>query len=465
MIPIKTQKDFLTTTRKEYSFFAKKEVIRKTRLYKGDILSPTIWYTIDPRNCEILPEVPKCFGIEKNPISEEIREKYKDNIEVQNAVIEMIQKRNEKFNYRCGLIKLTTGKWKSMVVMDIVNYYKTDTLVLVHNIATLNEMVEKFEKFTSGDFTIWIYGDGSKTLWNITIATKTSFTNEADSIKEKTSFNCIICDEAEQGFSKKFWEAMNNFCHPRKWIAFYWLTGTPKRDNLSLSDLERYFWKLIEVAGQENNWYNIVPKFTFHDYYTTKIYEYEAPHEMRECLEQDEDRISTLSKTAYFFSLSKKCTLIMTDRKTEIEALYEYLWEKILSKWWLIFKMTGDTKTSEDEQNKILAEKTIHEGKQVIIVATIQKAWRGVDIPFIDGVFLAAAIKFEGTVIQAVGRALRKYPWKTGADVSVWNDMNMYPAQRRERKKAILQEYPIKLADIKEVKIGKKWWVFFKQPE
>ena len=61
----------------------------------------------------------------------------------------------------------------------------------------------------------------------------------------------------------------------------------------------------------------------------------------------------------------------------------------------MIFKMTGDTKADEDEQNKIHAEEMIQQGKKVIIVATIQKAGRGVDIPFIDGVFLAAAIKFE----------------------------------------------------------------------
>lgn len=462
---LKQQKEFLTTQRTEYSFFAKKNVIRKTKLYKWDILSPTIFYTIDPRNCEKLPEIEKSFNISKKQLSDEIIEKYKDNIEVQKAVLEMIRKRNEQFHYRCGLIKLTTGKGKSMVVIDIVNYYKADTLVLVHNIATLNEMVEKFEKFTSGDFTIWVYGDWSKSLWNITICTKNSFVKKFDSIKKESNFDVIICDEAEQGFSKDFWEAMNSFCHPRKWIAFYWLTGTPKRDNLSTQDLEKYFGKIIEVQGQENNWYNIVPNFTFYDYYTDKIYEYEAPHEMRECLEQDEDRIATLSKTAYFFSLAKKCTLIMTDRKTEISSIYNYLQEKILSSGGFIFQMTGDTKTQDDEQNKILAEKFVQEGKKVVIIATIQKAWRWVDIPFIDGIFLAAAIKFEGTVIQAVGRALRKYPWKSTAEVSVWNDMNMYPAQRRERKSAILQEYPIKHADIKEIKIGKRWWVFFKQPQ
>jgi hypothetical protein len=55
-----------------------------------------------------LQPIEKTLNFELLEISEDVKEKFKENIIIQDQVLSMIKKRNEEFNYRCGLIKLTT---------------------------------------------------------------------------------------------------------------------------------------------------------------------------------------------------------------------------------------------------------------------------------------------------------------------------------------------------------------------
>ena len=61
--------------------------------------------------------------------------------------------------------------------------------------------------------------------------------------------------------------------------------------------------------------------------------------------------------------------------------------------------VNGTTKIDDDIVN-IDKMKTEHG----VIIATAQKMYRGVDIPEIDHVFLFYPTRFEGNIIQAVGR-------------------------------------------------------------
>jgi superfamily II DNA or RNA helicase len=114
--------------------------------------------------------------------------------------------------------------------------------------------------------------------------------------------------------------------------------------------------------------------------------------------------------------------------------------------------MTGKTNSKDDENNIKRAENYLKFWKQVIIIGTIQKIWVWVDIPFIDTIFLASAIRFKATVIQSIGRGLRLHPSKTDVEVYVWNDLPILRGQRNEKEKTIKSEYKI------ENIIYKKLW-------
>jgi superfamily II DNA or RNA helicase len=69
--------------------------------------------------------------------------------------------------------------------------------------------------------------------------------------------------------------------------------------------------------------------------------------------------------------------------------------------------------------------------------------YRGVDIPRIDNVIIASPIRFENTVIQSIGRALRPHLDKAKIKVNVIND-DVLQGQRREQTKACIKEYNVK---------------------
>ena len=148
--------------------------------------------------------------------------------------------------------------------------------------------------------------------------------------------------------------------------------------------------------------------------------------------------------------LSKKCSLILCDRIAEINE-----WEKhfdIYDEYNLII-ITGETKVSDD---KLQLEEALVSDKPIIIVGSIQKCSTWFDYPIIDNVFIFSAIKFENTVIQSIGRSLRKSPWKTGSHIHVWND-KILDKQRIQKQAAIMTEYwvaknQIKTTDINKVK-------------
>lgn len=434
-------KDFLTINKKFYNFYLDKMSIKTFRFYTQKFFPPTIWYTFNPLNCKKLQPIEKTLNLQLKEIPENIKEQFKENIIIQEKVLEMIKKRNQEYNYRCWLIKLTTWKWKSHIIMDLTNYYQTNTLILVHNIKTLWEMKKKFEDFTN--IIPSIYWWWKKDFWKITIMTKKSFSLDYDKIQEQ--YNLIILDEAPVQFSKKFWDSMNRYCNNREWIAFYGLSWTPDKTELEVQDLERYFWKLIEIKWQINNWYNYIPKFTMYDYKYNWFYRYENPQEMRTAISENTSRLELQVKEIKNLLESRKCILILTDRKLEVENFYEKLWK---SENEFCFCMTGETKEKDDNENLRIAKYIIESNNKVIIIWTIQKIGIWVDIPFIDSIFLASAIKFKSTVIQAIWRALRKYENKNDVICHIWNDVPILNNQRIEKIKTIENEYWVFKKDI-----------------
>ncbi len=427
--------NFFTLRKEFYNFYLNKISTKVFRFYQKNYYPPTMDYVIKPQDpTRILSPFDRVLNLEIKTQSEETKERFAENIKIQENILNIIKKRNEQFNYRAWLIKLKTWMWKSKVIIDVTNYYQTNTLILVHNIKTLWEIFEKFKDFTNIEPKI--YGWWKKEIWNITIMTKKSFCLDSEKIKQE--FSLVLIDEAPVQFSKTLWNWINKFFHWKKWVALYWLSWTPYKDFLQEEDLEKYFWKIINV---ENN-YNIIPEFIFYDYKFKWMYEYETPAEMRTVIADNQDRLSKQIieiEKIFFQNKNRKCLLVLTDRKQEVDNIFNILSEKQE----FVFCITWNTKIKEDQENLDLAKIEIKEWRQVIIIWTIQKVWVWVDIPYIDTIFLASAIKFKSTVIQAIWRGLRKSEWKSNVLVWVWNDLPILKNQKTEKAKTILSEYKV----------------------
>lgn len=493
---IKERKNFLTIQKKSYNHTLGRNVDVTYRFFdkKTDILPPTIDYTF--WNWKALEPLKWNLWLKVNETTPENKEKFKEMILLQEETMRIIKKRNEQFNYRCWLLSLTTWSGKWHLIIDITEYYQVETLILVHNTKTLHELIKKFEDFTN--IKPAQYGDGKKEIWPVTVMTKTSFwwifwtwvleqelrklyykvrknnitqdfyikefekiskNIEKMKLKQKhfksvSDFKCILIDEAPVQFSQKFWEGVNLFFDGIDWVALYGLSGTAYKIELTQTDLEKFFGKTIEVKQKENNGYNYKPKITMYDYMVDKWrYEYESPAEMRSVVSEDIQRLWEQLVQVKNLSRNRKCTLILTDRRSEADNFMKHNF------WlWFCFLIHGDTKRKEDEENIKKARGLVKKGEKVCIIWTIQKVGVWVDIPFIDTIFLASAIKFWATVIQWVWRGLRLYEGKEDVKVWVWNDLPTYKGQRYEKLKVIKSEYGILDSEIEIIKINKKVW-------
>jgi superfamily II DNA or RNA helicase len=100
-----------------------------------------------------------------------------------------------------------------------------------------------------------------------------------------------------------------------------------------------------------------------------------------------------------------------------------------------------------------LVNNAINDWTGFTIVWTIDKMGRGVDIPPIDTLFMFSPVRFRWTVVQAVGRALRKFPGKTDVHIFDWCDLPLLKKQQQERLKDYQKEYKIDKKSFKFITI------------
>jgi superfamily II DNA or RNA helicase len=110
--------------------------------------------------------------------------------------------------------------------------------------------------------------------------------------------------------------------------------------------------------------------------------------------------------------------LVLSDRKSHCHALCEGLYAEHGIGADLL---TGDTR-KKDRKDIV---KRLSRGETKVLVATGQLIGEGFDCKALSTLFLATPIKFDGRVIQYLGRVLRPAPGKKRARVFDYVDLNV----------------------------------------
>lgn len=326
-----------------------------------------------------------------------------------------------------------TGRWKSWVIYAAICDKWCRTLVLCHNIQTADDMYEWIIKNTTIDSQdVGLVHSKSKhpRTGVVDVITHASFVKN---YKEYLNNYEMICyDECDYNLS---FPAYNDYnCMVWALIEMspkylYGFTGTPYRAEGWAEVLNRIFGEIWTYSNE----YNFVPKITQIWYKYEGVYNFETFWELMQNLQELEPRKEKQIKL--YGQYKRKWNLILTKSVKESEIISEFIPGSILLNWAL------DTKTLQT--NMDLLNKSIQDDEGFTIVGTIDKIWRGVDIPPIDTLFLFSPVRFRWTVVQAVGRALRKYPGKSDVMIYDWCDMPILKKQQRERLKDYAKEYGI----------------------
>lgn len=357
--------------------------------------------------------------------------------EEQSKILGIIKARSETYNYNCWLVNMKTWRWKSHIIMAVTAYFKVPTLVLCHNKKTLLEMVSKFKEFTN--VTPWVYYWDKKDIQPITITTHDSFVlNEW--VLWENDWWLILYDECDYNTSK---EMLQSLCMTNA-VYMYWLTWTPYRKDLNNEDLQKIFGKEITVHETVEQSYNIIPKICQIKYQSPNRSSYQFANwaEQKWCLVNDNDRLDKQISFISHISKTRNTILVLTERVEESENYWNRLY---WLPWVIVLLINGKTKLKDD--NEMIDN---YVGKvPTIIIWTVWKMARWVDIPAIDTICLFSALHFRWTTVQSVWRALREYPWKDKVFIYDWCDYPMLSKQAFERRKAYMTEYNLTLNQIK----------------
>ncbi len=111
--------------------------------------------------------------------------------------------------------------------------------------------------------------------------------------------------------------------------------------------------------------------------------------------------------------------LVLTDRKEHVAALRDLLEARGVA----TVTLTGDMNTTARAE----ALEALKTGKSRVLVATGQLIGEGFDLPAMSMLLLATPIRFDGRVLQYLGRILRPAPGKDRTVVFDYVDVNVGP--------------------------------------
>ncbi len=317
-----------------------------------------------------------------------------------------------------GTLSAPTGAGKTIMALAIIAERKQPTLIIVHSKELLNQWIERVETFLGiPSSEIGIIGNGKKFIENrLTVGIVNSVYPLARELKEHVGH--LIVDECHRCPSRTFTEAVTAFdCR-----YMLGLSATPwRRDGLT----QLIYWHLGNKVHEVDRSSlieqghvlaaDVVPRETGFATWVDASTQYQ---EMLSELVEDNERNSLIVQDVAHEACSETgVCLVLTDRKTHVDILARMLSAKGIE----VERLTGAI--SVKERQRVVTR--LNAGLVRVIVATGQLIGEGFDSKHLSTLFIACPIRFDGRLIQYIGRVLRPAPGKEKALIYDYVDSNV----------------------------------------
>ena len=317
-----------------------------------------------------------------------------------------------------GTLSAPTGSGKTVMALYMIVERKQPALIVVHTKELFNQWIERIETFLQiPKDEIGIIGGGKKTIGDrITVALVQSLYKCAEEVSQHIGH--LIVDECHRAPSRTFTEAVTAFdC---KYMLG--LSATPwRRDKLSklifwhLGDVHHEVDKADLVENRDILKAEVITRETDFRPYHDPAEEYSK---MLSELTEDPERNHLIASDVASEALNGGgICLVLSDRKAHCEALQALLHRLNLDSELL----TGDVPAKERQD---IVDR-LNQGGVKVLIATGQLIGEGFDCKGLSTLFMATPIKFNGRVLQYLGRVLRPAPGKTKAKVFDYIDVNV----------------------------------------
>ncbi len=343
----------------------------------------------------------------------------------QQTAVEAVMKRD------FGVLSSATGSGKTTMALSVIAKRKQPTLVIVHNKELMHQWRDRAFQFLGlSDTDIGLVGDGRKDIGRpLTIGVVNSVYKMTDVLRKQTGF--VISDECHRCPSAQFSKAVSAF-DSRYMLG---LSGTAfRRDKLTglifwfLGDLVHEVDKSQLVENGDILKAEVVVRETN---FTTRLDPSEEYSKMLSELTQDPERNRLIaSDVAREARNGSGVCLVLSDRKAHCQAIQKFLAHEFNTSSELL---TGDL--SKTQREGVIDR--LNRGRVKVLIATGALVGEGFDCKDLSTLFLTTPVKFEGRLIQCIGRVLRPAPGKDKAKVYdyVDNKIGVLIAAAKTRKR------------------------------
>ncbi len=329
-----------------------------------------------------------------------------------------------------GVLCMPTGAGKTVGALSLVAMRRQPALIVVHTRELMDQWISRIETFLGiPDQEVGRIGGGKMKVGDrISVGLVQSLYKVAHEVAPHIGH--LVVDECHRAPCRSFTEAVTAFdCR-----YMTGLSATPwRRDGLS----RLIYWHLgdkvhevdkdalvdaghvleAEVIWRETDFQ---PTFDPSEEYSRMLSE----------LTQDPARNALIAADVAREAMNGAgVCLVLTDRKAHCQTLVELLEDRGVT----AAMLTGDM--SNGDRQRIV--EALNAGKVKVLVATGQLIGEGFDCRELSTLFLTTPIRFDGRLVQAMGRILRPAPGKEKAVVYDYQDVNvpvlMSGARARQR--------------------------------
>lgn len=327
--------------------------------------------------------------------------------------------------FKQGGVVAGCGAGKTIILLQAISQTKQPALWITHTKELAYQAIERAEQtlsITKGD--IGIIGDGKFEIGRkLTVSLVQTLMNiDIQAITDK--FGCIVVDEAHRMAARSFYVPVNQF--PAKYR--FWVSATPERSDGLTQVVTSVGGPIIYRVGRESV-PTIIPKLKI---VMTEFYSHDDNYQaLLTDVVSDEERNQLICETIVREMKKGDYLLVLSDRLEHLKILKERL--KRMMPYKKIKILTGQLTKKEREQTMLEVK-----NKEVDILLATQLAREGLDLPFLNKLFLVCPKKAEGAIQQEVGRIMRPYEGKGEAVVYDFVDIRhgLFEYQAKKRLEA-----------------------------
>lgn len=369
--------------------------------------------------CRVLPEIEFTFHGELRPFQKQ-------------AASDILQR-----NF--GTLFAPTGAGKTIIALHTIAERKQPTLIVVHTRELLNQWLSRIEQFLNiPACEIGVIGGGQKIIGQkITVATVQSLYKCADDVAQHIGH--LVVDEVHRAPSRTFTKVVVSF--DGRYMCG--LSATPwRRDKLS----RLIYWHIggivhkVDRADLVKNGDILQADVIFRKTnFSTRLNASIEYSKMLSELTQDLKRNNLISSDiarliAIEANDDRGICLVLSDRKAHCEVLQQILMHNYNVSSVALLTSAVSAKKRQDIINRL------NEGKIKVLIATGQLIGEGFDCNRLSKLFLTTPVRFDGRVLQYLGRILRPAEGKAKPVVYDYVDsrVGVLRASAKARQKALV---------------------------